>query len=153
MQFFECTSPSRLHNGKVCVPYAKQPSLTQNSRSTVWYWFDCTNCKTIVLRLHYAGTPWEFLKKQAQNYLCDTNKNALSKHIKYLTKFQSSFRRYEGEILQLEGVGPGLEKVERMSQEVTEVIVWLEELLCQSMVGLLSFQAVYLAKRFMYQNE
>lgn len=153
MQFFEHTSPSWPHNGKVHVLDAKQPSLTQNSRSTVGYWLDRTNCKTIALRLHYAGTPQEFLEKQAQSYLRDTNKNALSKHIKYLTKFQSSFRRYEGEILQLEGVGPGLEKAERMSREVTEVIVWLEELLCQSMVGLLSFQAVYLAKRFMYQNE
>lgn len=107
----------------------------------------------IALRLHYSGTPQEYLERQAQNYLRDTSKNIFTKQIKFLSKFQASFRRYKGEILQLDGVGPGLDKAERMSREITEVIVWLEELLCQAMVGLLSFQAVYLAKRFMYQKE
>ena len=107
----------------------------------------------IMLRLHYAGTLRDYVERQAQSYLLDSNKKALSKHIQFLMKYQASFHRYEGEILQLEGVGPGLEKAETMSREVTEVIVWLEELLCQAMVGMLSFQAVYLAKRFMYQAD
>lgn len=125
----------------------------QNLRSTVHFWLDRAECRTIALRLHYGGTPQEYLERQAQNYLRDMSKNIFTKQIKFLSKFQASFRRYEGEILQLDGVGPGLEKAERMSREITEVIVWLEELLCQAMVGLLSFQAVYLAKRFMYQKE
>jgi hypothetical protein len=108
--------------------------------------------QTVALRLHYSGRATDYVEAVVQQYLRSNNHSDISRHIHVISKHQSLFRRYEAEILQVDGVGTALEKAEGMSRETTQVIVWLEELLCQAMVGLLSFQATYLAKRFMYQT-
>lgn len=129
-------------------------SLTPYSlRSSVNYWLDQVNSQTIALKLHYGGRATDYVEAVAQQYLRSNKNDDISKHIRTMSKHQSLFRRFEAQILQEEGVGEGLEKAEGMSREVTQVIVWLEELLCQAMIGLLSFQALYLAKRYLYQNQ
>ena len=110
------------------------------------------NSQTIALKLHYGGRATDYVEAVAKQYLRSNKTDDISKHIGIMSKHQSLFRRFEAEILQAEGVGEGLKKAEGMSQEVTRVIVWLEELLCQAMIGLLSFQALYLATKYLYQN-
>ena len=138
---------------RLIVGFFKLHRLLRHLRSSVSYWLDRVNNQTVALRLHYGGRPTtDYVEAVAQQYLHSNKEDDISKHLRIVSKHQSLFRRFEAEILQADGVGEGLEKAERMSREVTQVIVWLEELLCQAMVGLLSFQAQYLAKRYMYQN-
>ena len=138
---------------RLIVGFFKLHHLLRHLRSSVSYWLDRVNNQTVALRLHYGGRPTtDYVEAVAQQYLHSNKEDDISKHLRIVSKHQSLFRRFEAEILQADGVGEGLEKAERMSREVTQVIVWLEELLCQAMVGLLSFQAQYLAKRYMYQN-
>jgi len=127
--------------------------LLHHLRSSVSYRLDQVNTQTVTLRLHYGGMPsTDYIEGITQQYLC-SNKDTFSDHLGIMSKHQSSFRWFEAEVLQADGVGEGLEKEEQMSQEVSQVIVWLKELLCQAMIGLLLFQAQYLAKTYMYQQK
>ena len=65
--------------------------------------------------------------------------------------FQEKFRQFEAEILQEDGVGDKLEKAALMSKNTGEVVSWLEDLLCHSLIGRISFEATYLAGQFLYQ--
>lgn len=70
-----------------------------------------------------------------------------------MEKFRTYFRRYEAQLLQLDGTSDRWQKVRNMTDEVGEIIIWLEQLLCDAMVGTLTFQAAYLARGYSYQNK
>ena len=78
-------------------------------------------------------------------------KDEFEREIASVAGFQDKFRHFEAEILQEDGVGDKLEKAALMSKNTGEVVSWLEDLLCQSLVGRISFEATYLAGRFLYQ--
>ena len=93
------------------------------------------------------------MESAAQDYLRTTKTQALSNRISVMEKFRTYFRRYEAQLLQLDGPSNRWQKVQRMTGEVGEIIIWLEQLLCDAMVGTLTFQAAYLAKGFSYQSK
>lgn len=70
-----------------------------------------------------------------------------------MEKFRTYFRQYEAQLLQLDGTSDRWQKVRNMTDEVGEIIIWLEQLLCDAMVGTLTFQAAYLARGYSYQNK
>ena len=53
--------------------------------------------------------------------------------------------------MQLEGISESWREVHEMTLEVGETIHWLEQLLCDALVGSLVFQAAYLAHGYAYQ--
>lgn len=93
------------------------------------------------------------MEAAAQDYLRSTKTHTLSDRITIMEKFRTYFRRYEAQLLQLDGMSDKWQKVQKMTLEVGEIISWLEQLLCDAMTGTLTFQAGYLAKGFAYQNE
>jgi len=70
-----------------------------------------------------------------------------------LEKFWTYFWKYEAHLLQLDGVSDRWRKVWEMTLEVGDIVCWLEQLLCEAMTGILTFQAGYLVKGFTYQRE
>ena len=93
------------------------------------------------------------MEEAAQGYLRTTKTHTLSNRISIMEKFRTYFRRYEAQLLQLDGMSDRWQKVRNMTDEVGEIIIWLEQLLCDAMVGTLTFQAAYLARGYSYQNK
>ena len=93
------------------------------------------------------------MEAAAQDYLRTMKTQALSDRISIMEKFRTYFRHYEAQLLQLDGTSDRWWKVQRMTGEVGEIIVWLEQLLCDAMVGTLTLQAAYLAKGYLYQSK
>ena len=104
------------------------------------------------LRLHLHGCSKLYVEVAAQDYLHTTKTESLSDRIKDLEKFRTYFRTYEAHLLQLDGVSERWRKVRDMTLEVGDIICWMEQLLCEAMTGILTFQAGYLAKGFAYQR-
>ena len=93
-----------------------------------------------------------FVEAAAREYLRTTKSEALSNQLTVLEEFRSHFTRYEDELIQLEGVSESWREVHEMTLEVGETIRWLEQLLCDALVGILVFQAAYLANGYAYQR-
>ena len=141
-------------------------SLRQSPRSRVLtgaeFWPERVERYTIKWHLFLNGPPADYLERVAQRYIRNLGKESMKKEkirkdefereIASVAAFQEKFRHFEAEILQEDGVGEKLEKAVLMSKNMGEVICWLEDLLYQSLVGRISFEATYLGGRFLYQK-
>jgi hypothetical protein len=117
------------------------------------YWAYQADGRHTKLRIHLHGCSKTYVEAAAQDYLRTTKTESLSDRIEDLEKFQTYFRKYEAHLLQLDGVSDRWRKVREMTFEVGDIIRWLEQLLCEAMTGILTFQVAYLAKGFAYQRE
>ena len=79
-------------------------------------------------------------------------KDEIQGEIDNATAFQARFRRYEAEILQEDGVREKLARSNVITAQVEGVIRSLEDILCQAMIGCISFEAKYTARQLMYQE-
>lgn len=116
------------------------------------YWVYRADNRYTQLRVGIEGCSKSYVEAAAQDYLRSTKTHTLSRRITVMEKFRTYFRRYEAQLLQLDGTSDRWQKVQKMALEVGEIISWLEQLLCDAMTGILTFQAGYLAKSFAYQH-
>lgn len=117
------------------------------------YWAYQADGRHTQLRIHLHACSKSYVEAAAQDYLRTTKTESLSDRIEDLEKFRTYFREYEAHLLQLDGVSDRWRKVRDMTLEVGEIVCWLEQLLCDAMTGILTFQAGYLARGFAYQKE
>ena len=121
------------------------------SSSDPEYWTSQADSRHTKFRIYIEGCRKSFVEAAAREYLRTTKTESLSNPIAVLEEFRSHFRRYEDELIQLEGVSESWREVHEMTLEVGETIRWLEQLLCDALVGILAFQAAYLASGYAYQ--
>ncbi|EDR02662.1 uncharacterized protein LACBIDRAFT_332159 [Laccaria bicolor S238N-H82] len=115
------------------------------------YWTTQADSCHTKYRMYIKGCCKSFVEAAARDYLRTTKTKLLSKEITILKEFRSHFKCYEDELLHLEGVSENWREVHKMTLEVRETICWLEQLLCDALLGILVFQAAYLANGYAYQ--
>ena len=125
---------------------------TLGSSSDPEYWISQADSRHTKYRIYIQGCRKSFVEAAAWEYLRTTKSEALSNQLTVLEEFRSHFTRYEDELIQLEGVSENWREVHEMTLEVGETIRWLEQLLCDALVGILVFQAAYLANGYAYQR-
>lgn len=79
------------------------------------------------------------------------NKDVFRDEIVKLGNLQKSAHRYEAEILQLAGIGQELKKITTLERELSSIIHWFEELICQAMVDMSEFTEMYHRSKYQFQ--
>lgn len=125
----------------------------KTSPPRVAYWLGRVDRARLKFKLAIKPSACLYLETVARKFSSSHKKDDIYKEIVDLSKLRTAVRQYEDEILQEAGVGSELEKAQVLSKEITEVIAWLEELLCQAMVDARLFDHMYRHREFMYQKE
>lgn len=102
--------------------------------------------------MYTKGSFKQFAERMYLRFCANKYKDDIHDTIVDIGKYQTSLHRYEDEILQLAGVGPQLEKVQDRSREVTDLIAWLEEVLCLAMVDNALLFKMHTEGKLLYQN-
>lgn len=126
--------------------------MSRISAPRVAYWLERLDRAHIKFNLTVNPSAALYLETVARKFMATHEKDDIYKEIVTVNKIRTAIHQYEGKILQEAGVGPELVKAQTLSTKVTEVISWLEELLCQAMVDVHLFKNKYRHCQFMYQK-
>jgi hypothetical protein len=100
-----------------------------------------------------ASNPVRFLRGIVEKFLENHDKNEIYNQVVEMGKLQKSIYKYENEVLTLAGLGTEYDKVKRVTQQVCQVIRWVEEVLCLAMVEATEVQRTFEASRLLFQVE
>jgi hypothetical protein len=97
--------------------------------------------------------PPKFVEDLLTAYFKSCDEDTLSVHdgVLRVQWYQKCIQRYKDQILQLGGVGPEWKEVSQLLNQLTEVMRWIEEVLCFAMVDQEGLVASYQGQMLMYR--
>lgn len=122
------------------------------SASKLKYWTSQVHDVSVRFAKLTGGSTVAYVDATLFAFLHNTDKDDIRDCIVATSKMRKSVRRYQDEILQLAGVGLEWNKATEVEAQVSEAVVWLEELLCFAMLSSADLESAYNSRSLMYQR-
>lgn len=94
----------------------------------------------------------DYVDKMAIAFLKDQDEHRICQDVERLSAMQTSIYRFQNEIYALAGAGAACKRASQVVEEISEVLKWVEELLCYAMCDAKDFRDYYQGQKFMYQQ-
>lgn len=116
------------------------------------YWLERSERVAISLaNLINGESATSFIDSICRQYIGTQNEDLIHNPAIRASRLTISIQRYHDEVLQLVGVGPELQRVSGIENDVRNLTRWLEELMCSVMTGYNDVVRTYEAKGFAFQ--
>jgi hypothetical protein len=98
------------------------------------------------------NTPFRYVEALIDNFKTTQDKDVFRDAIIDVSRLQKSSHLYEAQILELVGVSPEFSQAKSISKDISDLIRWLEEILCLAMVDAEELWKAHKSCSLMYQT-
>lgn len=99
-----------------------------------------------------GGSSTEYIEKLCLDFIKTGEKEFIHEETIKLDDMLNSMVRWKHRVLQLDGMGSNMEKVQEIANDIRLVLNWASEIFCHAMIGVVNVTDLHNTREFDYQK-